>query len=67
MNKHTDMISFDQACFMSGMSADTLDHLASVLTLQQKLDFIQNERDTITDCGYEYAVNHASYPKWRES
>ena len=59
----THPLTFAQACFISGMSADTLDHLDSVLTEQQKLDFIQNERETITDEGFDLAINHDNYPE----
>lgn len=55
-NRLTDKITFYQACFMSGMSSDTYEFLNKTLTDTQKLGFIENERETITDEGYESAV-----------
>lgn len=63
MSKLTQPLTFNQACFISGMSADTMDFLSSTLTDEQKLAFIQNERTTVTDEGFNLAVNHECYPK----
>ena len=62
MSRETDNISFKQACFISGMSADTFDFLSSTLTNKQKEDFIKNERETVTNCIYYKAISNTLYP-----
>ena len=64
MDRLTRPLTFSQACFISGMSADTLDFLDSILTEEQKQAFIQNERETITDAGFELAVNDPQFPNY---
>jgi hypothetical protein len=57
-------LTFEQACFISGMSADTCDFLNATLTDDQKADFVQNERETVTDEGFDLAINNPLFPKY---
>lgn len=63
MAKNKKRITFAQACFISGMSADTLVFLEEILTDEQKKAFVQNERDTCPCDMFKKAMESDLFPE----